>query len=358
VYIGAILTVAGRPREYDGSAGSPRKRFGSRRETTSQLLLGTPVVKWDLLGKSVLERTVQRLRVLGIDHVFIMAENTSQEEDLRLKTPVEDKDARVAFWSTWDRIVSQYLNRGMETLLLARLGPYLELDVADLLRFHYENPGQLTQVYRNENALDLVVVDAAQLRQGEGSIRQRLSALLPHRRRYMFSGYFNPLTHARDFRRLARDSLLGRCAIRPAGQESGPSIWIGEGARVERSAKIFPPAFIGQNSYICASSTITGASAIERNCEIDCGTIVEDSCIFPGTYVGMGLTVRQSLVGAGKMFHLGRDVEVQMRDPRLIGSTRATYHFARAARSVGSVLSTRTSQMASLILPRRFGRPG
>jgi hypothetical protein len=358
VYIGAILTVAGRPRESDTSGGLPRKRFGSYETTASQLLLGRPVANWDLLGKSVLERTVQRLRVLGIDHVSIIAEDTSHEEDAWPKTPLQGKDPRIVFWSTWDRVVSQYLNWGMETLLLARLGPYLELDVADLLRFHHENHSQLTQVYRSENALDLVVVDAAELRQATGTIRGRLSALLPNRQRYMFSGYFNPLTHARDFRRLVRESLLGRCAIRPVGEESAPSIWIGEGARVERSAKIFPPVFIGQNSYVGASCTISGASVIERDCEIDCGTIVEDSCIFPATYVGMGLSVRQSLLAPSKMFHLGRDVEVQMRDPRLIGSVRGRHHFARAARSVGSVLSTRTSQMASLIMPRRFGRPG
>jgi hypothetical protein len=356
VYIGAILTLAGRPRESDGSGGLPRKRIGSY-EPTSQLLLGTPVANWDLLGKTILGRTVERLRVLGIDHVSVIAEDTIREEGTLQASPVQGQHHdRIAFWSTWDRVVVQYLNRGMQTLLLARLGPYLELDIADLLRFHHESPQQLTQVYRNENALDLVVVDAAQLRQGAGSIRARLSALLPNRRRYTFSGYFNPLTHARDFRRLVRESLLGRCAIRPVGEERAPSIWIGEGARVERSAKIFPPAFVGQSSYIGASCTITGASAIERNCGIDCGTIVEDSCIFPATYVGMGLSVRQSLVGPGRMFHLGRDVEVEMRDPRLIGSIRGTHQLARAARAVGSVLSTRTSQMASLIMPRRFGQ--
>jgi hypothetical protein len=357
VYIGAILTVAGRPRESDASGGLPRKRFGSYK-TTSQLLLGSPVAVWDLLGKSVLDRTVERLRVLGIDHVSIIAEDASQPVAARSWSLVQGKLAGTGFWSTWDSVVSQYLNRGMETLLLARIGPYLELDIADLLRFQREHPEQLTQVYRNESALDLVVVDAAQLRQGAGSIRGRLSALLANRRRYRFSGYFNPLAHPRDFRRLARESLLGRSAIRPVGEESGPSIWMGEGARVERSAKIFPPAFIGQNSYIAASCTITAASAVERDCEIDCGTIVEDSCIFPATYVGMGLSVRQSLVGARKMFHLGRDVEVEMHDPRLIGSLPASNHFARAARSVGAVLSTRSSQMASLIMPRRFGRAG
>jgi hypothetical protein len=357
VYIGAILTVAGRPRESNASGGLPGKRFGSH-ETTSQLLLGSPVAVWDLLGKSVLDRTVERLRVLGIDHVSIIAEDPSQALGAASTSLVPGQHAGTGFWSTWDSVVTQYLNRGMETLLLARIGPYIELDVADLLRFHRRNPEQLTQVYRNESALDLVVVDAAQMRQGAGSIRGRLSALLPHRRRYLCSGYFNPLAHPRDFRRLARESLLGRCAIRPVGKESGPSIWIGEGARVERSAKIFPPAFIGQNSYIGASCMITGASTVERDCEIDCGTMVEDSCIFPATYVGMGLSVRQSLVGARKMFHLGRDVEVEMHDPRLIGSISASNHFARAARSVGSVLSTRTSQMASLIMPRRFGRAG
>src|SRR5207237_2785398 len=121
------------------------------------------------------------------------------------------------FWPAWDSVVSEYLNQGMETLLLVRLGPYVELDLPDLLRFHRETASPLTQVYHRQDALDLVVVDASPLRHGTGSFRSRLSGLIPQRQRYAFTGSANRLTQPADFRRLAPDAFPGRCVIGPPG---------------------------------------------------------------------------------------------------------------------------------------------
>ncbi|HZD07569.1 MAG TPA: hypothetical protein VE176_04935, partial [Candidatus Limnocylindrales bacterium] len=97
-------------------------------------MLGSPFATWDVLGQSVLDRTLDRLRVFGIDHVSVIS-----EDGLRRWSqpgPFTYKSSTAAgFWPAWDSVVSQYLNHGMETLLLVRLGPYVELDVSDFLRF-------------------------------------------------------------------------------------------------------------------------------------------------------------------------------------------------------------------------------
>jgi NDP-sugar pyrophosphorylase family protein len=121
-----------------------------------------------------------------------------------------------------------------------------------------------------------------------------------------------------DFRRLALDSLCGRNTIRPAGREVQSGVWFGEGARVDKSVCIQPPAYIGAHTRIKGSCLIAHASSIERQCEIDCGTTVDDSSIFPGTYLGIGLNIRRSLVGGRKLFHLDRNVQVEIRDRSLI----------------------------------------
>ena len=112
-----------------------------------------------------------------------------------------------------------------------------------------------------------------------------------------------------------------------------------------------------------ASCTIMGASALERQCEVDCGTTVDDCCVFPGTYLGMGLNVTHSLVKGSSLFHLNRNIEMEIGDSRLIGATSPSHQLGRRARSVlgsngafGSSLVTRTSQLASLLTTRRFGR--
>ena len=364
VNIGVIVTIAGPAHtESDGPKGAPRKRIENAK-ATSQLLMGSPAASCDVLGQSIMDRVVARLRGFGAQRISIISEGklaactaTSANASLYRagSTP--------GFWPAWDSVVSEYLNQGIETLLLVRLGPYVELDLLDLLRFHRETASPLTQVYNGQTALDLVVVDSARLQDGKGSFRSRLSALIPQRQRYSFTGYANRLAEPADFRRLVQDALFGRCAIRPIGREVRAGIWYGENASVDRSATIRAPAFIGAETCIEASCTISGASALERQCEVDCGTTVDNCCVLPGTYLGMGLNVRHALVKGSRLFHLNRNIEVEIGDSRLIGTTSPSRQLSRRARSVlgsngtfGSSLVTRSSQLASLLTPRRFGR--
>ena len=364
--IGVIVTIAGhRPSESDDGKGAPRKRIeNANAKTTSQLLMGSPMGSCDVLGQSIIDRVVARLRGSGAQLISIISEGplpgctaTSASSSLYRtgSTP--------GFWPAWDSVVSEYLNHGVETLLLLRLGPYVELDLLYLLRFHRDITSPLTQVYHRHTALDVVLVDAAPLREGMGSFRTRLSTLIPQRQRYSFAGYTNLLAGPADFRRLVQDALSGQCGIRPVGREVRPGIWYGEGTRVDRSAIILAPAFIGAETCIEASSTISGASAVERQCEVDCGTTVDDCCVLPGTYLGMGLNVQHAVVKGSKLFHLNRDIELEISDSRLIGTTSPSHPLSRRARSVlgpgrmfGSSLVTRSSQLASLLTTRRFGR--
>ena len=356
MYIGAILTIAGRPhlqREHLGSL--PRKRLETH-ASPSQLLLGKPVALWDVLGKTVLDRTIERLRIFGIDRISVISENSGRNlsaEGLRSSRP-ENTD-QSAFWTEWDSIVSDYLNHEMETLLLVRIGPYTEIDFSDLLSFHKQRGASLTQVQHSERALDLVVVDARQLRSGVGSFRSRLSTMLPERGHYEFKGYLNRLTKPTHFRSLVEDALMGRCAIRPVGTEIRAHVWFGDGAYVEPSATVIGPAYVGTNSYIGPACAVSGISTIERQCKVDFGTVIDGSCILPRTYVGMGLNVANAIAGNGKVYHLGRDVEVGIADQRLIGDAFRSRELVRNARTLfESVLSTRSAQRASLISTSRF----
>src|SRR5581483_1313376 len=264
------------------------------------------------------------------------------------------------FWANWDSVVAEYLNQGIDLLLLARLGPYVELDISDLVRFHRVINSPLTQVYDNRGALDLVLVEAAQLREGAGSFRSRLSSLIPHRFRYRCGGYTNRLRDGADFRKLVRDALLGQCDIQPVGSEIRSGVWAGPNTRIDRSAIIDAPAFIGAGTCIGPACRITQATSVEKQCDIDAGTTVEDSCVLPGTYVGMGLSVAYSLVAGARLFHLSRNVELEFPDARLIGPKSAprglmphnllrtaTSLLWRQAKNAPGAVSTRSSQTAS-----------
>jgi len=352
VYVGAIVTIAGGARCEEHSGSLPRKRL-DRYHSAPQRLLGSPAVTWDVLGESIVDRTLDRLRIFGVDHASVISEDGFcrwSGSDLF----IPPSPPASGFWPVWDSVVSHYLNHGMETLLLVRLGPYVELDYSDFLRFHRESAAALTQANHALGAMDLIAVDAKQLRDTKDSFRARLSAMIADRREYRFTGYLNALADPADFRRLVQDALHGQCGIRPVGNEVEPGIWLGDGARIERTANVLAPAYIGANSWVRSSCTISGASAVEKQCEVDCATSVYDCCILPGTYLGMGLNVSNAIVGAGKLFHLGREVELEMNDGRLIGSTSGSQRLTRTARALFGSMSTRRSQTASLVTARRF----
>ena len=340
MYIGAILTIAG------SSAASGRlSQFPAR---SNSLLLGKPVATWDLLGKSLLDRFIERLRVFGVDRVSVIFEDALNRPGQRGPVGAVSQ-AGSAFWNTWDSVVSEYLQHGMETLVLVRLGSYAELDLADVLRSYHHTGSDLLQVYRNQSPLDFVVVRASRLRDGAGSYRNRLSSLLRQRRVYCMEGYFNPLVSPADFRRLISDAMLGRCSIRPVGREVEPGIWLGPGASLDRNAMLEPPVYLGAGSSVGPACKLLGLSSIERQCEIDAGTIVEQSCVLQGTYLGMGLHLQNTIAGNSKLFHLERGIEVEIQDSRLIGKPGLHHNVTRAARSfMSSVLSTHAAQAASV----------
>lgn len=364
--IAAIVTIAAE------KAVEPEDDFSGRRGTPASGLLGilsgAPVASSEVLGCSILEHILQQLRRSGLAAVSVISETSPDPVPLGIGKQVPGQPDVSRFWSAWDGIVSQYLAQGVEQLLLLRVGPYVEIDLHELVRFHCQTASTLTQAYAGQNALDMVLVDAGQLRAGEGSFRSQLSRMISRRRRYLFSGYMNKLVGAHDFRTFVQDALLGRTAIQPNGCEVQPGIWFGDGVRIDATSRIESPAYLGIGARVGASCIITGASSIERCSEIDGGTTIDRCCILPGTYVGMGLHVRNALVGGSRLYHLEHQLELQFSDPHLIGSIRlarkmkANQLVQRATSllpsSLRTTLSTRSAQAASLMQTRWLGRYG
>lgn len=325
MHVGAIITIpSGNPPQRGNSHAHalPENRNGA------SLLAGSPIAHWDVLGESVLNRVLQRLQTFGVSEIVVIPDDSAAEDWADYAaTPQRNS------WPIWDDVVSRYLSFGLETLLLVRVGAYVEVDVQDLFSFHREICSPVTQLYDEQGALDFLVIDGRELRDGTGSFRSRLKAVLPKHRRYPFTGYTNRLKDAGDFRRLAKDALWGRAAIRPLGHEVQPNVWVGEGAEIDNSANFAPPAYVGKKSRVNAACTVGEASTVEQYCEVDCGTQVIDSSVLPHTYLGMGLNVRNAVISEHTLFHLGRNVQMQFHDSRLIGDVPATRRLLRSARS-------------------------
>lgn len=310
--IGAILTLAGRKPDGDLSRSSSnylgKELFG----TSSRMML-------EVLGRSLIDRTLDKVRRLGAVEPVLISEATPSGRVF------PSRGAKpTGFITAWESAVGQHVRNGVELLLFIRMSAYADVDFADVLRFHAETGTQVTQAYDSSGSLDIAVVNTTRLRAAEGSYRNVLSSLIPQRRRYLYQGYVNRLNNPHSFRTLVEDGLSGKCGLRPMGVEAQSQVWLGERAQIDPSVLLRGPAFIGSGARICACCVINGTTSIERNCEIDCGTTVEDSCILPDTYVGVGLNVRRAVVANRRLFHLDRNVEVGFGDHRLIDVTSKT----------------------------------
>ena len=325
MHIGAIVSLAEDRQRDDTSFGRRYSRSGFG------FLTGTPRAYLDILGQSLLERASAKLRQLDSVSIRIICEAGASTSLLPARSAKSNN-----FVTAWESAVAQHIRDGAEQLLLLRVSSYSDLEYEDVLRFHLQRGATLTQAYGPTGALDVAVVETECLRGTDAPYRKVLSAFISEQERFFYDGYFNPLNHPEDLRTLVEDGLAGRCGLRPVGDEVSPGVWMGAGARVDQSVTVGGPAFIGAGSRVAEDCSITGCSSIERDCEIDCGTDVDQSCVLQGVYVGIGLNLERSVVSPKKLFHLDRNVEVEIDDERLIGTTKHALLSRAAAFGLGN----------------------
>jgi len=258
---------------------------------------------WPVLGQSVLERWIERVQGLGVGLVSVV--DRGEQQSNRIHTMIE-----------WAR-------EGVERILLIVLGSYAEIDLCDLVRFHYEGQHQVTRVFDQEGPLGISLLDRGCVLGDRGRTGNEPH---PPSSRYDFLGYVIRLSSAVSYRRLVEDALQGRCGIRPTGTQTREHVWIDQTAFVDPNVQIEAPCYIGPRARVRAGVGIRGCSSIERDCEIDLGTTLDHASILPNTYVAPGLYVRESVVDGTRLENLARGVELDLGTAGLlarIGNSQA-----------------------------------
>lgn len=312
--LAAIIIVGARRDELD-PAGNNEPSIAP--ETFAEI----PLSLLDVVGKSVVHHVADRLRHAGVEAITALTADAHGQEE------VDDQPARrtaADLWRAAEDVCSAYAAEGAENVLLLRLGPYAEFDLADCLRFHLERRQSATLLFDQNGPLDAGLVAATRRNDAAFLIRKRLRETRVAAEPYVVNGYVNRLHGAHDLRRLAQDALLMRCNIRPHGREYKPGVWIAEHARIHRSARVLAPAFVGAHAKLRAASVVTRCSVVEHHAEVDCGTVLEDTTILPYTYVGAGLDASHTVAGFGKVVHLRRHGEVEIADSRLLGTVSSS----------------------------------
>ncbi|HEV2698450.1 MAG TPA: hypothetical protein VGU90_10690, partial [Terriglobales bacterium] len=252
---------------------SPADEFTSSAVAPSVISGCGNIAKVDIVGETLLERVLSQLERLGAAVQSVISQDTPNQL-FPSRTAAPD-----SFVSAWERAVAGYVNQGVDALLLMRVGTYTDLDYAQLLEFHTRTSSAVTQAYAPDGALDIALVSASALHNADGAYWRVLTGLLSQQRKFMYRGYVNRLASPQDFYKLVDDGLCGRCALKPVGSETRECVWQAADSEIDNSAVVRGPAFIGEGAHVGAGCTIGSGTSLERDCQVDCGTTVEQSWV-------------------------------------------------------------------------------
>ena len=316
--LGAIVVI-GTEREAFGST-APQ---GIVQVPGSDALLPAPLACVDILGRSMVERAIERFTRADVELLTVLVPAGSVYEVRPFADTFETVNVQVVadVFSAITQQLHDYSQKGIEHSFVASANVYTETDLLDFFYFHREARQTATRALDREGPLDLWVVDCARAQQAD--MQSFLTRADETGASYFIRDYVSRLTHPRDLRQLVSDALCGRCAMRPSGREIKSGIWIDEGAEIHRRARIVAPAFIGCGSKIQEDALITRCSSIEGHCFVDCGTVIEDSSILANTHIGIWLDVCHAVASGNKLMSLVHDVVVEIADSSIMRSNGA-----------------------------------
>jgi len=295
-----------------GSDRRPLEQAASR-WTLETAVAGDGLAIVEILGQSVLQRTVAELRKSQFDEVTVYLDTAISGDSNERNGDVASPP--MTAWESAGGRLRQLADNNAEPVLIFELSAYVELDFADLLHRHSESGKGVTRVVHEAGPIGVWVVNPATL-PGINEIRSVLDEISATE--YRASGYINHLETPADLRRLVNDGLAYRCHCRPQGLEVKPGIWMAPGALVEKAARIVAPAFIGRGVNIGDECLITRGSNIESDSEVDYGTTIEASSILPNTYIGIGLDLSHSIAQGSNLLNLQHEVVLHISDPAVM----------------------------------------
>lgn len=296
-----------------------------------------PLSCCEVLGRSPLERTIERMRESGIERISLLAESGAAQflPSFRTQSQIDVQSVGDCLFGVTQKL-EQFCSEGVNQVFIAAANVYAECDYHDFLHFHRERRQPITRARDLEGDLDLWLVDCSKAR--HIGISDLLSRDATGDYSYSVRDYVNRLAHPADVRRLVVDAFHRRCEIRPDGSEIRPGVWIDSSAEVHRRTRIVAPAFIGAGCKISEDTLITRYSNVESWSHIDYGTVLENSSVLSNSYVGIWLDVSHAVVSGSRLMNLTRNVVLELSDPSIIRKNTVVSKIVRRDKALVSRL--------------------
>ncbi len=125
---------------------------------------------------------------------------------------------------------------------------------------------------------------------------------------------------------------MGAAGARRVGmREAVPGVWVGLRVKVDSTAKVVPPCWIGNDVWVRGRATVGPGTVIEESALVDHDVEVVGSWVGPRTYLGAMVHLRHSMAWSDGLFSLDTGSFTEIVDPFLIGDLRGAPGFARGS---------------------------
>jgi mannose-1-phosphate guanylyltransferase len=124
---------------------------------------------------------------------------------------------------------------------------------------------------------------------------------------YEYRGYWIDIGTPEKYVQVHRDIMDGKFVAPPFAGRAGDAV-VSPDAKVDPGAIIEGPCFIDAGAVVKAGARIGRGSVIGRACHIEANAVVDDSILWPNTWVAEEAVVTRSV--AGRHCHIGRNVSV------------------------------------------------
>ncbi|MDM8536486.1 sugar transferase [Desulfobacterales bacterium HSG17] len=104
------------------------------------------------------------------------------------------------------------------------------------------------------------------------------------------------------------------------GREVEDNVWVSRNVSIHPSAKITPPVYIGENCNIEKNVSLGPGVVVGKDCFINRESILENTVIFPGSYVGEALELRDVLVNRNHLVNVRLGTELTISEDLILGS--------------------------------------
>ena len=102
------------------------------------------------------------------------------------------------------------------------------------------------------------------------------------------------------------------------GRQTQEGVWLCRNVTMHPTATLVPPVFVGENSRIGSGVRLGPNAVVANDCLVGKGTIVADSTILPGSYVGQELELDHVIVDRNRLINVRADGEIILHDDFLL----------------------------------------